>query len=74
MGISEKLDKVLEQTNEIKVDLGKFEERQAQMRIELDSQAKEIKSLVAIKNKGIGISILAGTGIGAFLNYLFRHL
>lgn len=74
MGTVEKIDKILEATNEIKVDLGKFEERQAQMRKELDGQAKEIKGLVAIKNKGIGISILAGTGIGAFLNYLFRHL
>jgi hypothetical protein len=40
----------------------------------IDSSAGTIKDLVAIKNKGIGISLAGGTILGAFFSWLFKHL
>ncbi len=59
--------------NDMKVELAKHLVHQDQHRKELDVHKVQIDSLVAVKNKGIGVAIFGGMGIGAFFNWLFRQ-
>lgn len=69
----QKLDDILKSVHTINLNLNTHLIHQQQHRKELDEHHKKIDNLIAIKNKGIGISIIGGTGLGAFFSWLFRH-
>ena len=73
MSTEAKIDKILDNVSEMKVELAKSLVHQEAHGVRLSKHEQEIKDLIAIKNKGIGISLAIGTGLGAFFSWIFKH-
>lgn len=70
---SDKIDKILESVSDMKTELAKSIVHQEVHNEQLKEHDVAIKDLIALKNKGIGISIIGGTALGSFFTYLFKH-
>jgi len=73
MSHEEKLDAILSTVSELKVETAKTLVHLEVHKAAIDSHGSKIDDLIAIKNKGIGIAIIGGTGLGAFFSWLFKH-
>lgn len=73
MSTEAKIDRILDNVNEMKTELAKSLVHQELHAVKLSSHEKKIEDLVALKNKGIGVAILGGTGLGAFFSWIFKH-
>ena len=72
--LEQKIDEIHAGVQQIKIDYARIIVHQEQQRKELDGHDESIKDLVALKNKGIGISLIGGVSLGAFFSWIFKHL
>ena len=72
MSLEAKIDAVLKDTADIKVELAKSLVHQAQHRKEIDEYGTEIKNLKANQNKAIGIFTVIGLAVTSFFGWLFN--
>ena len=74
MTTEEKIDVILRDVTDMKTELARSLVHQDNHRECISDHDKKIDDLIALKNKGIGISLAVGSGLGAFFSWIFKHV
>ena len=74
MSTEEKIDIILKDVTDMKTELARSLVHQDNHRDCISDHDKKIDDLIALKNKGIGVSLAVGSGFGVVISWIFKHI